>query len=92
MAVIRKRKHQQALNRERVRRYRDRQVHKGRARLDLYLDQEVADAVSRYADDLEEGLNATVKSLLLSGLRIELKIPAPDWFWQQVKAMVKNFR
>jgi len=66
---------QKALNRERVRRYRHRQAERGRVRVEVYLDQEILDAVSRCAEDWEEGLNVPVKNLILSDQRVEKKVP-----------------
>lgn len=73
------------LNRERVGRHRAKQAARGFHRLELLLPREVLEAVDRYAADLEETRAATLRSLVITGLRTELQMPAPEWFSERVR-------
>ena len=64
------------LTRERVRQYRHNQAKMGRVRIELYLDKEVISAIKESAEDREDSINATIKSLLLFALRFAGRVHA----------------
>lgn len=72
-------------NRERVGRHRAKQAAQGVHRLELHLPREVLEAVDCYAADLEESRAATLRSLVITGLRAEGQIPAPEWFRDRIR-------
>jgi hypothetical protein len=92
MTATSKRKYQMAFNRERVRHYRHRQAEMGCVRVEVYLDQEMLDAVYDSAEYYEVSINDRLKSLVLLGLRIEEKLPAPEVFWGRIRSLVERYR
>ena len=72
-------------NRERVGRHRAKQTAKGLHRLELHLTREVLEAVDCYAADLEESRAATLRSLVITGLRTEMRVSVPEWFRDRIR-------
>ncbi len=83
---------QRNLNRERVRRFRSRKTKENKVRTEVSLDEDLLSAIQKYQAEWDCGRSSAISSLLLSGLRVEGKLAAPEWFWDRVKARINCFR
>jgi hypothetical protein len=80
---------QRQATRARVKRCRAKKAAAGRARVEIYMDQRILDAVERYAAVVELPRALTLRKLVLMGLYIERRLPAPELFITKVR---KRFR
>jgi hypothetical protein len=80
------------LNRERVRQFRQRQVDSGGIRAEIYLDREMASAVTQFADEHGTTMSTAMRSLLRIGMQIEGLLQPPKRFWLRMQTIVNCFR
>ena len=83
---------QRILNRERVRRCRESEAGRGRVRLDVCVDQELAQAIRQMAEAGSTSNKSIMEDLLRTGLRIEEQIPATFGFWQCINSIAERYR
>lgn len=76
-------------SRDRVQRHRANKAASGRIRVELYLDRNEIAALERYANDIEDTRPSALRSLVVTGLRVEQCLPIPGWFSDRVR---KRFR
>lgn len=81
--------HQKQAARERVQRCRAKQAANARTRVELCLDQPTLDAVMRYAENVDGSRASALRSLVITGLRVEWRLPVPEWFSDRMR---KRFR